>query len=99
MSILGANEHDLTDGIEFGRKADALLADPTLARAFADVEQAIVDAWKRCATGDTETQVHCRLALSALNRVRDTLRGYVQTGVVNEKLLERERKKRLFAVR
>ena len=90
---------EITDGIEYGRKAEALLADPTLARAFADVEQAIVDAWKRSATGDGETQMHCRLALSALHKVRDTLHGYVQTGSVNEKLLERERKKRLFAVR
>lgn len=89
--------NDLEDDIAVGRQAEALLADPTLARAFDDVEAAIVNAWKQTTTSDTDTQVHYRLALSALRNVRDTIEGYVNTGKVSEKLLERERKKRLFA--
>lgn len=88
---------DLSDDIELGRQAEALLADPTLTRAFADVESAIVEAWKQTSTSDTDAQVHYRLALSALNNVRNTINGYITTGQVSERLLERERKKRLFA--
>ena len=63
-----------------GSKAERLLNDETLTKAFADVESAIVDKWKAAPLRDRDGAHELRLMMKLLSDVRASLEVAVQNG-------------------
>lgn len=84
-------EQDLLDEVVLGKRAEELLADPTIQRAFADIESAIVTRWKGIDAHDLEEAAHQKNLLTALGMVRNAFLAYVNNGVIADKELARKR--------
>lgn len=62
--------------------AKQLLADPLLTEVLDGIEQAAIDAWASTGMGDAGNREIAYHSLKASRRVRDTLKGVVDNGLV-----------------
>jgi protein subunit release factor B len=65
---------------ERGRHAKALLDDPILQEAFATVDAAIIEAWRKTPHRDAEARENLFKAASMLPKVRDALGEVIANG-------------------
>lgn len=66
--------------MERGRHARELLDDPALAEAFAKVDAALIEAWRKTPHRDTEARESYFRAATLLPKVRDALGEMVTNG-------------------
>lgn len=66
--------------MERGRHARELLDDPVLAEAFAKVDAALIEAWRKTPHRDTEARESYFRAASLLPKVRDALGEFMTNG-------------------
>lgn len=69
--------------VELGRHAKALLEDPMLVEAFATVDAAIIEAWRKTPHRDTEARENFFKAADLLPKVRAALGEAVTNGEVS----------------
>lgn len=84
----------LTDDLERGAHAEALLSNDAFKKAVTDVEQTIHEAWAACPVRDTEGAHQLRLMLKALTDVVGVLEACVDDGKSARDELERQRGER-----
>jgi hypothetical protein len=70
----------LHDEVRFGTDAQRLLSDPTLVKAFDDVEAAILQRWKAAPVRDRDAQHELKLMFKLLGDVRANLEQAVSDG-------------------
>jgi hypothetical protein len=70
----------LDERIRGGAEAQRVLADPAIAKAFADTESAILDKWMACPIRDKEAQHELKLMHKLLGDVRANLEQAVTDG-------------------
>lgn len=93
----GVSDAELLEQVRQGRTADSLLADPTIARYFALVEQVIVAEWRATKTRDVESQAHWRRMLECHERLQQVFVEFIRTGrVAKEKLDNRSKTRRVY---
>ncbi len=63
-------------------QAARLLDDPLLVEVLDGIEQAAINAWASTAVGDVEHREMAYHSLKASRRVRETLKGVVDNGLV-----------------
>jgi len=76
-----------------GSRAQRLLDDETLTKAFDDVEAAIVDRWKTVPLRDKDAAHELRLMLKLLGEVRASLELAVQNGKLAAAELKMQKEK------
>jgi hypothetical protein len=76
----------LEDEVVDGTRAQRLLEDQVLVKAFDDVRLAIIERWESCPIRDTEGQHELKLML----RVLADVRGNIELAVHNGKLAAEE---------
>jgi hypothetical protein len=83
-----------------GSKAERLLADETLSKAFTDVENAIVERWKAAPLRDKDGAHELRVMVKLLGDVRACLEMAVQNGklAAEELRLSKEKPARWWAI-
>lgn len=81
--------------IDRAQRAEALINNPTLTEAFADVATAIHQAWEAAPVRDTEGQQILKLQLKLLSDVRANLERAIADGKVAVFELEQRRKSNL----
>lgn len=82
-----------------GSKAEKLLNDEMLMKAFSDVEQAIVDKWKSSPIRDKEGAAELRLMVKLLNDVKANLELAVHNGkLAAEELRQQKDKPKWWAI-
>lgn len=74
--------------LEIADRAEQLLQDPVLAKAFQDIRENLVKQLENLPMGDIDTQHEISLTLQVLKQVKQTLSSYV-----GEKTLAEHRKK------
>lgn len=82
-----------------GAKAKALLEDPLLVEAFAELDAQYMTAWRATHALDTQAREKLHLAVNVLAKVKDHLTAVAASGSLAKKELEQltaeaERKKR-----
>ena len=80
------------DKAQRGREAQAILTSPLVQEAFAQVEAACIDAWKRSDPGDTGTREDAHKLLRASALFRRFFETCVSTGRLAEADEETRRK-------
>jgi len=79
--------------IERGHRAQSLLDDETLTKAFADVREAIFQMIEACPIRDSEGAEKLRLQLKLLRDVRSNLEAAVSNGKIEAEELKNSREK------
>jgi len=79
--------------IERGHRAQSLLDDETLNRAFADVREAILQQIEACPLRDNDGAEKLRLMLKLLRDLRANLETAVSNGKIEEIELKNSREK------
>ena len=72
----------MTDATTRAEHAKHLLADPLLIEALDKIEQAAMDAWAATAMDAVEHREMAYQSFKASRRIRDTLKGIVDNGLV-----------------
>lgn len=80
--------------IRRGHEAERLMNEPMLKGAFETVEKSLIDAMRRVAMGDKDTQHELVLSLQLLHRVRGHMVEAMETGKLARTMAEKA--KRLF---
>lgn len=86
----------LNKDLERGARADRLLKDEVLVKAFSDVEAAIIERWKACPIKDRESAHEYKLMQKLLNDVRANLEQAVADGKIAATELKRQEERRPF---
>jgi len=82
-----------------GLRAQALLADPLVADAFAALDSHCIEEWRRAGPRDVETRERLWLMLKLTERLKQHFASLVEDGrLAGERIaaLEKERKLKLF---
>ena len=72
----------MIDATARAEQAKRLLDDPLLTEVLGEIEKAAITAWGSTALGDVEHREMAYHSLKASRRVRDTLQGVVDNGLV-----------------
>lgn len=72
----------MSDDVVRMEQARRLMEDPLLVEVLDSIEQAAINAWANTAMGDHEHREMAYQALKASRRVRETLQGVVDNGLV-----------------
>ncbi len=72
----------MTDETNRAERAANLLRDDLLIEVLDSIEKAAIDAWASTKIGDVELREMAYHSLKASRRVRDTLQGVVDNGLV-----------------
>ena len=88
----------LDQEIQRGEEARRLMAEPMLSGAFDTVEKGLIEAMRRVAMGDKDTQHELVLSLQILHRVKGYMVEAMETGKLAriQKETMAEKAKRLF---
>ncbi len=91
----------LHEQVRLGAEAKRALDDPALAKAFEDVEAAILNKWATSPLGDKDGQHELRLMLKLLGDLRANLEQAVNDGklAANELKITEQRKSPLQKLR
>jgi hypothetical protein len=94
-----ADEHSLIQTVSKAKKAEGLLKDELLTEAFAGLETAYIEAWRKTTIEDVQGREKLFLAINVIAKVRDHLTSIVNGGKVAASELQElqrvaERKKR-----
>ena len=72
----------MSDDVARMRQAERLLADPLLIEILDSIEQAAIDAWAMTGMEAIEHREMAYQSLKASRRIRETLKGVVDNGLV-----------------
>lgn len=72
----------MSEAVARAEHAKRLIEDPLLIEVLDSIEEAAIQAWASTAMGDSENREMAYHALKASRRVRDTLKGVVDNGLV-----------------
>lgn len=72
----------MTDHAARAEHAKRLLEDTLLVEVLDSIEQAAIQAWATTAMGDNENREMAYHALKAARRIRETLKGVIDNGLV-----------------
>lgn len=87
------------DLVKRGAEAEMLFNTPAFNEALEAVERSVLRGIEDCDWRDTEGLKHYKLFLDCSKAFRALLRGYIQTGKIEERLLQRPKrtlKERVF---
>jgi hypothetical protein len=87
---------NLNKDVDHGARAERLLKDEMLAKAFTDVEAAIIERWKSCPLKDRDSAHEYRLMYKLLSDVRANLELAVADGKIAAAELKRQDERRPF---
>jgi len=71
-----------------GEEAQRLLNSEMLQQAFSDTRSAILEAWSKLPTSDTENAKDLHRMVKLLDRVQTCIREHVATGKIAQKQIE-----------
>jgi len=72
----------MSDDVTRAEHAKHLLADPLLTEMLDSIEQAAIDAWTSTRMDAVEQREMAYQSLKASRRIRDTLKGIVDNGLI-----------------
>lgn len=72
----------MSDEVARAERAKQLIEDPLLVEVLDGIENAAIQAWASTAMGDSENREMAYHALKASRRVRETLKGVIDNGLV-----------------
>lgn len=72
----------MSDAENRAERAKSLLADPLLNETLNEIEQAAINAWASTKMADIELREMAYQSLKASRRVRETLQGIVDNGLI-----------------
>lgn len=81
----------MSDAASRAAAASRLLSDPLLVEVLNDIEAQAIKLWRSTNAHDTETRERTYYTLKASERVRNTLQGIVDNGLIEASRASRER--------
>jgi hypothetical protein len=72
----------MSDATARAERAQQLIDDPLLTEVLDEIEAAAITAWASTAMGDHENREMAYHALKAARRVRETLKGVIDNGLI-----------------